>query len=78
MVNHGLALIATWITLAIKAFCNYSKKIKCLPFRRKQIIALMTIFIVRKENDCKIKHVMNWLSLFVDMHNREIMEKIVK
>ena len=55
-----------------------AKKIKCLPFRRKQIIALMTIFIVRKENDCKIKHVMNSLSLVVDMHNREIMEKIVK
>ena len=38
----------------------------------------MTIFIVSKENDCKIKHVMNWLNLFVDMHNREIMEKVVK
>ena len=36
-------------------------------------------FPCRKDNnDCKLKHVMNWLSLFVDMHNREIMEKIVK
>ena len=35
-------------------------------------------FHCRKENDCKLKHVMNWLSLFVDMYNREIMEKIVK
>ena len=24
------------------------------------------------------KHVMNWLSLFVDMYNRESVEKIVK
>jgi len=36
-------------------------------------------FPCRKDNnDCKLKHVMNWLGLFVDMHNREVMEKIVK
>ena len=36
-------------------------------------------FPCRKDNnDCKLKHVMNWLGLFVDMHNREIMEKNVK
>ena len=35
-------------------------------------------FPCRKDSDCKQKHAMNWLSLFVDMHNREIMEKIVK
>ncbi len=36
-------------------------------------------FPCRKDNnDCKLKHVMNWLGLFVDMHNREITEKIVK
>jgi hypothetical protein len=35
-------------------------------------------FPCRKDNnDCKLKHVMNWLGLFVDMHNREVMEKIV-
>jgi len=36
-------------------------------------------FPSRKDNnDCNLKHVMNWLGLFVDMHNREVMEKIVK
>jgi putative transposase len=36
-------------------------------------------FPCRKDNnDCKLKHVMNWVGLFVDMHNREIMEKNVK
>ena len=35
-------------------------------------------FACRKDNDCKLQHVMKWLSLFVDMHNREIMEKAVK
>ena len=33
---------------------------------------------MQKDNDCKLKHIMNWLSLIVDMHNREIMEKCVK
>jgi len=28
-------------------------------------------FPCRKDNDCKLKHVINWLSLFVDMHNRD-------
>ena len=31
----------------------------------------------KKDSDCKLKHVMNWLSLFADMHNREITGKIV-
>jgi hypothetical protein len=32
-------------------------------------------FPCRKDNDdCKMKHVMNWLGSFVDMHNREVME----
>jgi hypothetical protein len=31
----------------------------------------------KKGSDCKLKHVMNWLSLFADMHNREITGKIV-
>ena len=35
-------------------------------------------FPCMKDNDCKLQHVMNWLSLFVDIHNREIMEKVVK
>ena len=35
-------------------------------------------FPCRKDNDCTQKHVMNWLSLFVDMYNRESVEKIVK
>jgi putative transposase len=36
-------------------------------------------FPCRKDNNgCKLKQVMNWLGLFVDMHNREVMEKIVK
>ena len=29
-------------------------------------------FPCRRDNDCKLKHVMNWLNLFVDMHNRKI------
>ena len=33
--------------------------------------------VVSKDSDCKLKHIMNWLSLFVDMHNREITGKIV-
>jgi putative transposase len=32
----------------------------------------------KDNNDCKQMHVMNWLGLFVDMHNRAVMEKIVK
>ncbi len=37
-------------------------------------------FPCRKDNNnyCELKHVMNWLSLLADMHNKEIMEKIVK
>ena len=35
-------------------------------------------FPSKKDNDCKQKHVMNWLGLFVDMHNRAVMEKIAK
>jgi putative transposase len=35
-------------------------------------------FPSKKDNDCKQMHVMNWLGLFVDMHNRAVMEKIVK
>ena len=35
-------------------------------------------FPCSKDNDCTQKHVMNWLSLFVDMYNRESVEKIVK
>ena len=37
-----------------------------------------TIALQRDNNDCELQHVINWLSLFVDMHNREIMEKVVK
>ena len=36
----------------------------------------MTEGVIRQiDSDCKLKHVMNWLSLFVDMHSREIMGK---
>lgn len=35
-------------------------------------------FPCRRDNDCKLKHVMNWLNLFVDMHNRKIIGKSVK
>jgi putative transposase len=35
-------------------------------------------FPCRKDNECKQKHVMNWLGLFVDMHNREVTGKVVK
>jgi putative transposase len=35
-------------------------------------------FPLRKDKECKPKHFMDWLGLFVDMHNRAVMEKIVK
>jgi hypothetical protein len=35
-------------------------------------------FPTRKDNSYKIKHVMDWLGLFVYMHNRELIENIVK
>ena len=36
----------------------------------------MTEGVIRQiDSDCKLKHVINWLSLFVDMHSREIMGK---
>ena len=35
-------------------------------------------FPCRRDNDCKLKHVMNWLNLFVDMHNRKIIGMSVK
>lgn len=34
-------------------------------------------FPCRRDNDCKLKHVMNWLNLFVDMHNRKIQERVL-
>ena len=46
--------------------------------RNMPVAEQVDYFHCRKENDCKLKHVMNWLSLFVDMYNRGIMEKIVK
>ncbi len=33
--------------------------------------ALTTIFLVEKRT-CKLKHVKNWLNLFVEYHNKEI------
>lgn len=32
----------------------------------------------KDNNDCKMKHVINWLGSFVDMHNRDVMEKNAK
>jgi putative transposase len=29
-------------------------------------------FPCRKKKKCKLKHVINWLNLFVDYHNKEI------
>jgi putative transposase len=29
-------------------------------------------FPCRKKKKCKLKHVINWLNLFIDYHNKEI------
>jgi putative transposase len=34
--------------------------------------ALMIIFHAEKKRNVKLKHVINWLNLFVDYHNKEI------
>ena len=80
MVEHGIYLQA----------CNFLKILHSVY--EKSIVERTTnqyikdrtemfddYFPCRKDNDdSKLKHVMNWLGLFVDMHNREVMEKIVK
>ena len=48
------------------------------PIHKDRTECFDDYFPCRKDNDCKQKHVMNWLGLFVDMHNRAVMEKIVK
>jgi hypothetical protein len=35
-------------------------------------------FPCKKDNDCRLKRVMNWLGLCVSMHDRAIMETIAK
>jgi len=35
-------------------------------------------FPCKKGNDCRLKRVMNWLGLYVSMHQRAIMETIAK
>jgi putative transposase len=35
-------------------------------------------FPCKKDNDYKLKRVMNWLDCFLDMHDRAVMEKIAK
>jgi hypothetical protein len=28
-----------------------------------------------RKDKCRLQHIVNWLNLFVDMHNKEIIEK---
>ena len=35
-------------------------------------------FRCRKDNACRLQHMMNWLSLFIDIHIRKFAERIVK
>jgi hypothetical protein len=32
----------------------------------------------RKERSCKLEHILNWFSMFIDMHNRMITHYAVK
>ncbi|HXS60914.1 MAG TPA: hypothetical protein VN703_08910, partial [Candidatus Sulfopaludibacter sp.] len=33
-------------------------------------------FPCRKKNKCKLNHVKQWLNLFIDQHNKEILSKV--
>lgn len=62
---------------------NHSSIEKSFIERTRQYIKDRTecfddYFPCRRDNDCKLKHVMNWLNLFVDMHNRKLIGKSVK
>jgi putative transposase len=35
-------------------------------------------FPCRKERSCKLEHILNWFSMFIDMHNRMITHYAVK
>ena len=37
----------------------------------------MTTFYVEKKRPDRLQHIVNWLNLFVYMHNKEIIEKRV-
>ena len=54
---------------------SYEKSIieRTIQYIKERTERFDDYFPCRKDNDCKLQHVMNGLSLFVDMHNMEIM-----
>jgi putative transposase len=59
---------------------SYQKSIikRTIQYMKDRTECFDDYFPSKKDNDCKQMHVMNWLGLFVDMHARTVMEKIVK
>jgi putative transposase len=76
----------TWYPQACKFFkikhylhSYYEKSIieRTIQYIKDRIEGFDDYFPCRKYN-CKLKHIIHWMNLFIDMHNEMVVERMIK
>ena len=75
MVAHGIHPQAyRFLNLKHHLHSSFERSIieRTIQYIKDRTDCFDDYFPCRKNDNCKLQHIVNWLNLFVDMHNKDI------